>query len=73
MGKIYSYFRSWEAAGVWVQLQRTVYGKGADGSEPGGVASRSDRRAGARLLAGLPVLFPRIHTVIADAGHESRR
>lgn len=33
----------------------------------------SDRRAGARLLAGLGPLFPRIHTVIADAGHESRK
>jgi putative transposase len=36
-------------------------------------ANMSDRRAGARLLAGLPPLFPRIDTVIADAGHESRR
>ena len=26
-----------------------------------------------RLLAGLAPLFPRIHTVIADAGHESRK
>ena len=31
----------------------------------------SDRHAGACLLAGLGPLFPRIHTVIADAGHES--
>ena len=38
--------------------------------EPAGM---SDRRAGARLLAGLSPLFPRIHTVIADAGHESRK
>jgi putative transposase len=38
--------------------------------EPAGM---SDRRAGARLLAGLAPLFPRIHTVIADAGHESRK
>jgi len=36
-------------------------------------ANVSDRRAGARLLAGLGPLFPRIHTVIADAGHESRK
>ena len=36
-------------------------------------ANMSDRRAGARLLAGLPPLFPRIHTLIADAGHESKR
>jgi putative transposase len=35
-------------------------------------ADTSDRRAGALLLAGLAPLFPRIHTVIADAGHESR-
>ena len=33
----------------------------------------SDRRAGARLLAGLAPLFPRIQAVIADAGHESRK
>ncbi len=36
-------------------------------------ANISDRRAGARLLAGLGPLFPRINTVIADAGHESRK
>jgi len=36
-------------------------------------ANRSDRRAGARLLGGLSPLFPRIHTVMADAGHESRK
>jgi putative transposase len=35
-------------------------------------AHRSDRRAGALLLGGLSALFPRIRTVIADAGHESR-
>ena len=38
--------------------------------EPPGM---SDRRAGARLLARLSPLFPRIHTAIADAGHESRK
>ena len=31
----------------------------------------SDRRAGARLVAGLSPLWPTIRTVIADAGHES--
>ena len=36
-------------------------------------ANLSDRRAGARLLSGLSPLFPRMHTVIADAGHESRK
>src|SRR6516225_8345649 len=36
-------------------------------------ADTSDRRGGARLGAGLAPLFPRIHTVIADAGHESRK
>ena len=36
-------------------------------------ANVSDRRAGERLLAGLSLLFPRIQTVIADAGHQSRR
>jgi putative transposase len=35
-------------------------------------ADMSDRRAGARLLAGLGPLFPRIQTVIADPSHESR-
>jgi len=36
-------------------------------------AGISDRRAGARLLAGLRPLFPAIRTVMADAGHESRK
>jgi putative transposase len=36
-------------------------------------ANVSDRGAGERLLAGLSPLFPRIQTVIADAGHESRK
>jgi len=36
-------------------------------------ADTSDRSGGARLLAGLAPLFPRIHTVIADAVHESRK
>ena len=36
-------------------------------------ANVSDRRAGALLLGGLSPLFPRIHTVIADAGHRSRK
>jgi putative transposase len=36
-------------------------------------ANLSDQRAGARLLDGLSALFPRIHTVIADAGHQSRK
>ena len=36
-------------------------------------ADTSDRRGGARWVAGLAPLFPRIHTVIADAGHESRK
>ena len=26
-GTVYHYFRSWEAAGVWVQLQRAIYEK----------------------------------------------
>jgi hypothetical protein len=38
--------------------------------EPAGM---SDRRGGARLVAGLSLLWPTIHTVIADAGHESRK
>ena len=33
----------------------------------------SDRRAGGRLLAGLAPLWPTIRTVIADAGHDSRK
>ena len=36
-------------------------------------ADTSDRRAGALLLGGLSALLPRIRTVIADAGHESRK
>jgi putative transposase len=36
-------------------------------------ASMSDLTAGARLLSGLSPLFPSITTVIADAGHESRK
>jgi putative transposase len=36
-------------------------------------ANVSDRVAGARLIGGLRPLFPRIKTVIADAGHESRK
>ena len=36
-------------------------------------ANLSDRRAAAGLLSGLSPLFPRIRTVIADAGHESRK
>ena len=36
-------------------------------------ANMSDRVAGARLLSGLSPLFPRIRTVIADAGYQSRK
>jgi transposase len=36
-------------------------------------ANLSDQCAGARLLEGLRPLFPRIHTVIADAGHQSHK
>jgi putative transposase len=36
-------------------------------------ADTSDRRAGALLLGGLSASFPRIRTVIADAGHQSRK
>ena len=36
-------------------------------------ANMSDRRAGGRLLAGLAPLWPTIRTVIADAGHDSRK
>jgi transposase len=38
-----------------------------------GSAGVSDPRAGARLLVGLRPLFPAIRTVVADAGHESRK
>ena len=38
--------------------------------EPAGL---SDRRSGARLVAGLAPLWPTIRTVIADAGHESSK
>jgi putative transposase len=33
----------------------------------------SDQRAGARLLGGLDSSFPRIRTMMADAGYESRK
>src|SRR5260370_39213968 len=36
-------------------------------------ANVSDRRVGARLLAGLKFGFPSIRTVMADAGYESRK
>jgi len=36
-------------------------------------ADISDRRAAALLLGGLGTLFPNIRTVIADAGHQSRK
>ena len=36
-------------------------------------ANISDRRAASLLLGGLNPLFPGIRTVIADAGHESRK
>src|SRR5215217_7094700 len=35
-------------------------------------ASISDRRSAALLLGGLAPLFPRIQTVMADAGHDSK-
>ena len=36
-------------------------------------ANMSDRRAAACLLGGLGPIFPTIKTVIADAGHQSRK
>jgi putative transposase len=36
-------------------------------------ANMSDKRAGGRLLAGLAPLWSTIRTVVADAGHESRK
>lgn len=36
-------------------------------------AHMPDQRAGARLLSGLRALFPAIRTVMADAGHQSRK
>ena len=36
-------------------------------------ASISDQRAGTRLLGGLRPVFPLIRTVMADAGHQSRK
>ena len=36
-------------------------------------ANVPDQKAGARLLAGLRPLFPAIRTVMADAGHQSRK
>jgi putative transposase len=120
---VYYYFRSWDDAGVWVQMHRALYeqvrraagretcpsvvimdGQSVKTTERGGIcgfdghkrvkgrkrhilvdtlglliasriepANTSDKRAGARLLSGLRPLFPRIRTVIADAGHASRK
>ncbi|MBV9580650.1 MAG: transposase [Chloroflexi bacterium] len=36
-------------------------------------ASISDQRAGTRLLGSLRAFFPLIRTVMADAGHQSRK
>lgn len=36
-------------------------------------ANMSDQRGAERLLAGLGPLFPSIRTIMADAGHESRK
>ena len=38
-----------------------------------GAANVSDPVAGSRLLTGLSPLWPTIRTIIADAGHESRK
>ena len=37
--------------------------------EPAGM---SDRKAARNLTAGLPALWPKVHSVIADAGYESK-
>src|SRR3712207_1921640 len=52
---------------IWVD---TLGRLSANRVDPAGV---SDRGAGARLLAGLAPLWPGIRTVMADAGHESRK
>jgi putative transposase len=122
-GTVYHYFRSWDNAGVWTYVQRTLYemtriqaGRSACPSvvimdsqsvkptERGGVrgfdahkrvkgrkrhilvdisglliacrvapADISDRTSATQLLGGLGPLFPSIRTIIADAGHESRK
>ena len=36
-------------------------------------SNMSDRRAAAGLLGGLGPIFPTIKTIIADAGHQSRK
>ena len=40
---------------------------------PGEPANMSDRRGAERLLGGLQPLFPQSQTIMADAGHESRK
>jgi putative transposase len=61
-----------KAASPAPKLRQSQYSKPIDTSraEP---ADMSDRRGGARLIAGLSPLWPTIRTVIADAGHESRK
>jgi hypothetical protein len=50
------------ATGRWMVVARRVE-----------AANVSDRRMGGRLLAGLQSGFPRIRTVMANAGYESRK
>ncbi|MEM8572758.1 MAG: transposase [Pseudomonadota bacterium] len=37
--------------------------------EPAGM---SDRKSARNLMAGLPALWPKVHSVVADAGYESK-
>ena len=55
-----------DAAWAWV-------GPVLPAARPVGRPRATNLRAGALLLGGLSALFPRIRTVIADAGHESRK
>ena len=75
-GTVYHYFQAWQNAHKRVKgrkrhiLVDTLGLLVANRVEP---ADTSDRRAGALLLGGLSALFPRIRTIIADAGHEGRK
>jgi len=55
-----------DAAWAWV-------GPVLPAARPVGRPRTTNLRAGALLLGGLSALFPRIRTIIADAGRESRK
>jgi transposase len=72
-GTVYHYFQAWQNSGVCGFIYIAVDTLGLLVANRVETADTSDRRAGALLLGGSCGLFPRIRTIIADAGHESRK